>query len=79
MPFGLKNVIATFQHAMTFAFHDLKHIVEAYLDDLASHSHKRADHVIYLWLVFEICRYYRIQLNPHKCIFCVKSGLLLCF
>jgi hypothetical protein len=41
MPFGLKNVGATFQQAMSFAFHDLKHIVEAYLDDLVSRSCKR--------------------------------------
>jgi hypothetical protein len=34
IPFGLKNVGETFQCAMTFAFHDLKHIVKAYLDDL---------------------------------------------
>jgi hypothetical protein len=44
MPFGLKNVGATFQWAMSFSFHDLKHIVEAYLDDLASRSCKRSDH-----------------------------------
>jgi hypothetical protein len=44
MPFSLKNAGATFQHAMTFTFHDLKHIVEAYLDDLAAHSCKRVDH-----------------------------------
>jgi hypothetical protein len=79
MPFGLKNARATFQRAMTFTFHDLKHIVEAYLDDLAAHSRKRVDHVIHLRLVFERCRYYRIRLNPHKCIFCVKSGRLLGF
>lgn len=40
MPFFLKNARATFQQAMSFAFHDIKHIVEAYLDDLATHSHK---------------------------------------
>jgi hypothetical protein len=34
---------------------------------------------MHLQLVFERCRYYRIQLNPHKCIFCVKSGHLLEF
>jgi hypothetical protein len=45
---------------MTFVFHDLKHIVEAYLDDLAAHSRKRVDHVIHLRLVFERCCYYRI-------------------
>jgi hypothetical protein len=44
MPFGLKNVGATFQQAMSFSFHNLKHIVEAYLDDLASRSHKRSGH-----------------------------------
>jgi hypothetical protein len=36
MPFVLKNVGATFQRAMSFDFPNLKHIVEAYLDDLAS-------------------------------------------
>ena len=36
MPFGLKNVGATFQRAMSFSFHNLKHIVKAYLDDLES-------------------------------------------
>jgi hypothetical protein len=48
MPFGLKNVGATFQRAMSFAFHDLKHIVGAYLDDLASRSQKRMDHPTHL-------------------------------
>jgi hypothetical protein len=79
MPFGLKNVGATFQRAMTFAFHDLKHIVKSYLDDLVAHSHKRVDHVTHLWLVYERCHYYRIRLNPRKCIFCVKSSCLLGF
>jgi hypothetical protein len=79
MPFSLKNVRATFQRAMTFTFHKLKHIFEAYLDDLTAHSHKRVDHVMHLHLVFERCCYYRIRLNPHKCIFCVKSGRLLRF
>jgi hypothetical protein len=79
MPFGLKNVGATFQRVMTFAFHDLKHIVEAYLDDLVAHSHKREDHSTHLRLVFERCHYNRIRLNPHKCIFCVMSSHLLGF
>jgi hypothetical protein len=60
MLFILKNVGATFQHAMTFAFHDLKHIVEAYLDDLAAHSRKRVYHPKNLWLVFERFHHYRI-------------------
>jgi hypothetical protein len=69
IPFGLKNVGATFQWAMSFAFHDLKHIVEAYLNDLASRSRKRSDHLVHLQIIFERCRYYRIHLNPNKCSF----------
>jgi hypothetical protein len=52
---------------------------EAYLDDLTAHSHKRVDHSTHLRLVFERCRYYHIQLNPHKCIFCIRSGHILGF
>ena len=79
MPFGLKNDGVTFQRAMSFAFHDLKHIVEAYLDDLASQSRKRTDHPTHLRLIFEQCRYLWIRLNPNKCIFCITSGRLLGF
>ena len=39
LPSGLKNAGATFQGAMSYAFHDIKHIVEPYLDDLPAHSH----------------------------------------
>ena len=38
LPFGLKNSRATFQLAMSYALHDIKHIVEPYLDDLPAHS-----------------------------------------
>jgi hypothetical protein len=38
MPFGLKNVGATFQCTMTYAFHDLAHIILSYLDDLTARS-----------------------------------------
>ena len=48
MPFGMANVGATFQRAMSFSFHDLKHIVEDYLDDLASQYCKRDDHPAHL-------------------------------
>ena len=74
MPFVLKNVASTFQWAMNFAFHDIKAIVEPYLDDLAAHSRKRIQHPDHLRLIFERCRYYKIRLNPHKCVFCVESG-----
>ena len=62
---------------MTLIFHDLKTIIELYLDDLSAHSHMRVSHPYHLILVFERCRHYQVRLNPHKCIFCVRVGRLL--
>ena len=63
---------------MKFSFHDIKAIVKPYLDDLPTHSHKRID-LDHLRLIFERCRYYKIHLNPHKCILYVESGIFLGF
>jgi hypothetical protein len=79
LPFGLKNADATFQRAVSYAFHDIKHIVQPYLDDLPAQSMHRVDHPIYLQVIFVCCRFYRIRLNPHKCVFCVESSRLLGF
>ena len=79
MPFGLKYARDTFQRAMSYAFHDIKKIVEAYLDDLLAHSKKRADHPAHLRVVFGRCQKYKIRLNPLKCNFCVVSRRLLGF
>ena len=38
LPFSLKNAGVKFQRAMSYAFHDIKHVVEPYLDDLPAHS-----------------------------------------
>ena len=38
LPFGLNNAGATFQRVMSYAFHDIRHIVQPYLDDLPAHS-----------------------------------------
>ena len=62
---------------MTLIFHDLKSIIEDFLDDLTTHSRLRMHHSYHLILVFKRCRHYLVRLNPHKCIFCVKSGRLL--
>jgi hypothetical protein len=78
LPFGLKNVGVNFQHAISYAFHDIKHIVKPYLDYLPMHSMRHQDHPTHLRLIFVHC-YYRIHLNPQKCVFCVDSGRLLGF
>lgn len=79
LPFGLKNVGATFQRAMFYSFHDIHHIVQSYLDDLPTHSAKRSDHPNHLRKIFLRCRHYYIHLNLHKCVFCIESDKILGF
>jgi hypothetical protein len=79
LPFGLKNAGATFQRAMSYAFHDIKNIIQPYLDDLPTHSMCRVDHPNHLRAIFVRCQFYHIRLNLHKCVFCVESGHLLGF
>ena len=62
---------------MSYSPHDNKHKIEAYLDDLDSHSHKRMEHPKHLHLVFERCHYYKTLLNPNNCILVVTYGWLL--
>jgi hypothetical protein len=79
LPFGLKKIGATFQHAMSYDFHDIKHIVQQYLDDLPAHCMHHSDHSAHLRAIFLRCRFYHTCLNPHKCVFCVESNWLLGF
>jgi hypothetical protein len=79
LPFGLKNIGAMFQRAMSYAFHDIKHIVQPYLVDLLAHSLHRVDHPTHLRAIFVRFRFYCIRLNPHKFIFCIESSCLLGF
>jgi hypothetical protein len=79
LPFGLKNAGATFRRAMSYTFHDIKHIEEPYLDNLPTHSLNQSDHIDHLRAIFLRCQFYRIRLNPHKCIFAIESGRLLDF
>ena len=79
LPFGLKNVGATFETAMNYAFNDIKHIVQPYLDDLPTHSRKKTYRLQHLRAIFLRCRHSKIQLNPHKRVFCVGSGHFLGF
>ena len=73
LPFGLNNIGATFQCVMSYAFHDIHHIIQPYLDDLPAHLAKRRDHLDHLHQIFFHCRQYNIRLNLHKCVFYVDS------
>ncbi|RVW98926.1 Transposon Ty3-I Gag-Pol polyprotein [Vitis vinifera] len=78
MPFGLKNVGATYQRVATTLFHDMMHKdVEVYVDDMIVKSQGRADHLGALERFFERIRKFRLRLNPKKCAFGVTSGKLL--
>lgn len=79
MPFGFKNVGATFQCTMSYVFHDLTWIILAYLDDLGTKYKKHADHLAYLRIIFLRCQRYNIHLNPLKCVFCITVRQLLGF
>src|SRR6187397_2599242 len=78
MPFGLKNVGATYQRAATALLHDMMHKeVEVYVDDMIVKSKDRPGHQVALRKFFERLRKYNMRLNPSKCAFGVTSGKLL--
>ena len=80
MPFGLKNIGATYQRCMLKCFGDLiGWTVEAYVDDIVVES-KWADQVIAnLEQTFVKLRENGIKLNPEKCVFGVPRGMLVGF
>ena len=79
LPFGLKNVVATFQWAMQYASHDIKHIVDPYLDYFNPHPTREHDHIDHLRAIFLRCRFYNIRFNPHNCSIVFQSGRLVGF
>lgn len=80
MPFHLKNVDATNQHAMTYIFHDMIHdLVEDYVNDLHSKSRTRDQHWEVLEKVFSWLLNHNIILNPRNYVFIFTYGKLLGF
>lgn len=80
MPFGLKNVGATYQRAMIALFHDMiNKEMEVYVDNMIVKSRYKEDHLTQLRKLFVWLRKYRLKLNPNKCIFGSSHGKLLGF
>ena len=78
MPFGLKNVGATYQRMATTLFHDLMHKeVEAYVEDMMIKLETREGHLLALEKFLHRVDKYNLKLNPKKCVFGVTSGTLL--
>ena len=80
MPFGLKNVGATYQRAMVTLFHNMMYKeIEVYVDDLIAKFDGEDDHVLNLKKLFEILRKFQLKLNPAKCTFGATFKKLLGF
>ena len=80
MPFGLKNVEATYQRLVTKLFRPLLgKTMEVYIDDMLVKSKKHFDNTKHLQEVFELLRKYNMKLNPLKCAFGVSLGKFLGF
>ena len=80
MPFGLKNVGATYQRVMVTLFQDMMHKeIEVYVDDMIAKSQGEDDHVVNLKKLFERLRKFQLKPNPAKCIFGATSRKLLGF
>jgi len=80
MPFGLKNVGATYHRAMNTIFHEhIRKIVECYVDDIIVKSRDKGNHIADLKTVFDIMRVHQLKMNPTKSFLGVASGKFLGF
>jgi hypothetical protein len=80
MPFGLKNVGATYQRAINLIFHDFIEIfMQVYIDDIVIKSASKDDHLGHLKKSFERTRKCGLKMNPLKCAFGVHAGDFLGF
>jgi hypothetical protein len=77
MSFGLKNVVANFQCAMSYLFHDPVHIILAYLNYLTNHLNKYLKHLEDLRTIFLRCHKYNTFLNPFTFVVYVPIDQLL--
>ena len=80
MPFGLKNVGATYQRLVNKMFQkQIGTSMEVYIDDMLVNSVKAELHVDHLAEAFQILKDYKMKLNPTKCAFGVSTGKFLGF
>jgi len=80
MPFGLKNVGATYQWLVNKKFEkQIGKTMEVYIDDMLVKSLNAGDHLKHLQETFDILRKHNMKLNPEKCAFGVSSEKFLGF
>ena len=65
MPFGLKNVGATYQRLVNMLFKkQIGVTMKVYVDDIMVKGKQQSDHIGNLVETFNIFRKYKIKLNP---------------
>ncbi|GAU10592.1 hypothetical protein TSUD_418170 [Trifolium subterraneum] len=80
MPFGLKNVGATYQRLMDRVFaHQIGKNLEVYIDDMVVKTTSEGEHHEDLKDILASVRKYNMRLNPAKCSFGVQAGKFLGF
>ena len=80
MPFGLKNVGATYQRLVNRMFHkQIGTFMEVYIDDMLVKSIKAELRITHLAEAFQALRSYNMKLNLAKCTFGVSVGKFLGF
>ena len=80
MPFGLKNVEATYQRLVNKMFNNqIGRNMEVYVDDMLIKSKEELTHLNDLRETFATLRQYQMKLNPNKYAFGVASGKFLGF
>ena len=78
MPFGLKNVGATYQRMMQNCLQEqIGRNVQVYVDDIVIKTEKEDTLINDLQETFKNLNRYNIKLNPKKCTFGVPAGQLL--
>ena len=80
MPFGLKNVGATYQRLVNRMFtHQIGRNVEVYMDDMLVKIKDETNLSDDLKEIINTLRKYNMKLNPAKCVSTVASGKFLGF
>ena len=80
MPFGLKNVGATYQRLINRMFQkQIGASMEVYIDDMLVKSVKAELHITHIAEAFQVLKSYNMKLNPAKCAFGVSVGKFLGF
>ncbi|GJY98430.1 reverse transcriptase domain-containing protein [Tanacetum coccineum] len=78
MPFGLRNVGATYQWLVDKTFHgQIGKNLEVYVDDLVIKSRTEDEVVCDIEETFKTLRKINMNLNPKKCTFGVEEGMFL--